>query len=100
MVLASVGQRLPANAINGRCLDISKSRVQRIWHEVAGRSVAVDPRTYDGQIVMKPEENGRHGGRVVPGPLERTGAARHTSGSWKHRRRYVTQTRPVLSTVG
>jgi len=90
-------KRLPPNAINGRCLDISKSHVQLLWHEVAGRSLVVDPRTYDGEIVIKPEENGRHGGRVVRGPLERTRSGQTyerlidtTVGA------YVTQTRPVM----
>ncbi|HEY7023896.1 MAG TPA: hypothetical protein VH371_02915 [Candidatus Limnocylindrales bacterium] len=90
-------RRLPSNAINGRCLDISKSRVQRIWHEVAGRSLVVDPRTFRGNIVVKPEENGRHGGQVVRGPLE------HTRRGKTYERlidttvgEYVTQTRPVI----
>jgi hypothetical protein len=90
-------RRLPSKAINGRCLDISKSRIQQMWRDVSGRTVLVDPLTYSDEIVIKPEENGRHGGRVVRGPLERT---RHgqtyerlidtTVGA------YVTQTRPVV----
>lgn len=35
--------RLPPDAINGRCLDISKSRVDRKWAAVAGYSIEIDP---------------------------------------------------------
>ena len=90
-------RRLPANAINGRCLDISKSRVHSEWHEVSGRTLAVDPMTYDGLMVEKPEENGRHGGRVLQGPLR--GARRgHVYERLLEARAYgyVTQTRAVL----
>jgi hypothetical protein len=68
---ARAARRLPDNAINGRCLDISKSRVHEVWLRVSGRSPQVDPLTFRGQIVVKPEENGRHGGRVVEGPIAR-----------------------------
>jgi hypothetical protein len=68
---ARSARRLPANAINGRCLDISKSVVDRAWQAVAGRSLAIDPRTASGVIVMKPEDNGRHGGRLIEGPIDR-----------------------------
>ena len=63
--------RLPPNAINGRCVDISKSRVADTWARVAGYPLTVDPLTFEGPLVEKPEENGRHGGRVVIGPLTR-----------------------------
>jgi hypothetical protein len=63
--------RLPADAINARCTDISKSTVDRVWAEVAGYSIAVDPLTTRGPLVVKPEQNGVRGGRVVKGPLPR-----------------------------
>lgn len=66
----AMGQ-LPAGAINGTCLDISKSRVDRAWADVAGYSISVDPLTADGPIVVKPEVNGLHGGRIETGPLKR-----------------------------
>lgn len=62
-------RQLPASAINKRCRDISKTTVDRIWSEVAGYSIAVDPLTTIGPFVVKPDENGRRGGRVVEGPL-------------------------------
>ena len=64
--------RLPAAAINGRCLDISKSTVDRLWAEAAGYSIAVDPLAFVGQIVIKPDANGVRGGRIVNGPLAAT----------------------------
>ena len=64
-------RRLPPDAINGRCLDISKSLVDRTWSDVAGYSISVDPLTTEGPIVTKPEENGRHGGLILDGPLSR-----------------------------
>jgi hypothetical protein len=63
--------RLPANAMNRRCLDISKSTVDRIWGEIAGYSITVDPQTAQGPIVEKPEINAVKGGRVIDGPIER-----------------------------
>jgi hypothetical protein len=62
---------LPANAINVRCRDISKSRVAAVWGEVAGYPLALDPLTTVGPLVEKPEENARHGGRILEGPLAR-----------------------------
>jgi hypothetical protein len=61
--------RLPANAINLNCRDISKSRVAEVWGEVAGYPLALDPLTTTGPLVEKPEENARHGGRILNGPL-------------------------------
>lgn len=61
--------RLPSNAINARCLDISKSHVDRTWAAVCGYSIEIDPLITDGPIVVKSELNGRHDGRVMQGPL-------------------------------
>jgi hypothetical protein len=61
--------RLPENAINRLCTDISKSRVAQVWEQVAGYTFVVDPLTTRGQFVEKPEANGLHGGRIVEGPL-------------------------------
>jgi hypothetical protein len=62
-------RRLPADAINGRCLDVSKSTVDRLWAEIAGYGVTVDPLLTDGPIVIKSELNGTHDGQLVMGPL-------------------------------
>ena len=63
-------RELPASALNARCLDISKTTVDRIWSEVCGYTIGVDPLTTVGPLVTKPDENGRRGGRVVEGPLK------------------------------
>jgi hypothetical protein len=67
----SQAARLPKDAINGRCVDISKSHVADVWARVAGYPLAVDPLSTHGQLVEKPEANARHGGRIVTGPLAR-----------------------------
>lgn len=64
-------RRLPAAAINGRCLDVSKSTVDRLWAEVAGYGVSVDPLVTEGPIVVKSERNGTNDGELVMGPLAR-----------------------------
>jgi hypothetical protein len=63
--------RLPADAINGRCLDVSKSTVDATWAELAGYGVTVDPLVTSGPIVVKSELNGTHDGRLLMGPLAR-----------------------------
>jgi len=55
--------------INAACLDVSKSRVARVFEAVSGRALAVDPRRHDGPMVEKSELNGAHDGRAVDGPL-------------------------------
>lgn len=71
-VAPSAAARLPARAINRGCVDICKSTVDRVWAEVAGYSITVDPLTYRGEMVVKPDENGVRGGRIVSGPLAGT----------------------------
>jgi hypothetical protein len=61
-------RRLPAGSINGRCLDTSKSHVDRLWAEVSGYSIEVDPTTYPGLMLIKSEINGAHDGQIVKGP--------------------------------
>ena len=60
---------LPAPALNARCLDISKSTVDRIWRQVSGRGLSLDPLTSVGPILVKSEENGKHDGRIISGPI-------------------------------
>jgi hypothetical protein len=54
---------------NFSCTDISKSHVSKVFEEVFGYSLAVDPANTIGEIVEKPEKNGVHGGRIVLAPL-------------------------------
>lgn len=55
--------------INGACVDISKSRVARVFGEVAGYALCVDPASHCGVVVEKGEENGVHDGRLVACPM-------------------------------
>ena len=66
----ALGQ-LPDAAINRRCVDISKTTVDKLWAEAAGYSITVDPLATEGPMVVKPDLNGKHGGRVVTGPIDR-----------------------------
>jgi hypothetical protein len=63
-------RRRKVRTVNFNCRDISKSNVSAAFERVAGYSLAVDPRTYDGPIVDKSEKNAAHDGRIVQGPLE------------------------------
>ena len=64
-------RQLPRDAINAACVDVSKSRVDAAWAEVAGYTIQVDPMRNSGPLVVKPEENGAHAGRLVEGPTAR-----------------------------
>lgn len=56
--------------LNGRCTDIRKSIVDRVFAEVAGYSLDVDPQTYCGTMLRKSEKNGAHDARLLEGPLD------------------------------
>lgn len=56
--------------INRRCTDVSKTRVQEAFAKVFGYPLGVDPVTYPGWMVVKSDENYRHDGRVLQGPIE------------------------------
>jgi len=64
-------ERLPENALNRDCSDISKRTVDELWARAAGYSIAVDPETWRGPLVIKPLENAVRGGRIVDGPFAR-----------------------------
>jgi len=55
--------------VNGRCLDISKARVDAVHQQVLGYSLAVDPKTFMGKMVVKSDLNGEHDGHEVSGPI-------------------------------
>ena len=67
---AAALRRLPPGAINGRCVDVSKSHVDALWEEVAGYGLQLDPTKAAEPIVVKSEENGNHDGRLLMGPLD------------------------------
>ena len=55
--------------INAACTDTSKTTVDRIWGEVSGRALGIDPTATRGPLVVKSDANGRNDGRIVNGPL-------------------------------
>ncbi len=55
----------PIRTINAQCTDISKSTVERVFAEVFGYSLAIDPTTHQGPAAEKSEENGAHDGCIV-----------------------------------
>ena len=54
--------------INHHCNDISKQYVERIASQVFGYTTLVDPRSYDGRCVKKPNENARARGSIIHCP--------------------------------
>lgn len=59
-----------SHAINARCLDVGKDFVDRLFAEVAGYGLQLDPRTHDGPMVRKSIENARHDGEILEGPIQ------------------------------
>lgn len=65
-------ERLPvplSKVINGRCLDISKQRVGRVFADLFGYELDIDPLSYSGRMVEKSNMNGAHNGRIIQGPI-------------------------------
>ncbi len=60
--------RTHARAINFGCGDISKGHVAKVFEQVFGYPLAVDPTVVTGDVVEKSELNGAHDGRVVDCP--------------------------------
>ena len=60
---------LHACAVNYGCADVSKSRVARVFAEVFGYPLALDPEQGFGPAVEKSEANGVHDGRQVSLPM-------------------------------
>jgi len=56
--------------INGRCLDIRKSHVARVFGDTFGYSMELDPTRHRGRCVSKPEINALHEGLIVETPIE------------------------------
>jgi hypothetical protein len=66
---ANIGSEIPMDAINGTCTDIRKSYVAAVFETIFGYPLALDPTSYYGPLVKKPESNGTHGGCVLMGPV-------------------------------
>lgn len=60
--------------VNAHLTDISKGHVGRVFSEVFGYELDVDPQTHSGPILRKSEKNATHDGQVLQGPLDREGS--------------------------
>ncbi|WP_178139426.1 hypothetical protein [Rhodothermus profundi] len=58
--------------INADCIDISKAYISKIFFDVFGYSISVDPLRYKGMMVVKSNKNFAHDGRIIKGPLSKT----------------------------
>ena len=58
-------------SINASISDISKSHVGKVFKDVFGYSVDIDPLTHVGEAVQKSDDNATHDGKVVICPLRK-----------------------------
>ncbi len=65
----TLSPNIAAKALNHKIADISKTHVGKIFEQVFGYAVAVDPLRYHGLAVQKSDKNGTHDGKVVDCPL-------------------------------
>jgi len=66
---AQLGPALKRKAINARIDDISKTHVAKVFEDVFGYSIDIDPLTHQGKAVQKSDINGTHDGQVIECPL-------------------------------
>lgn len=55
--------------LNYQCTDISKRRMAKVFEEVFGYGLAVNPTEYHGLIMRKADANAAHDGTVLSGPI-------------------------------
>ncbi len=55
--------------INDQATDISKSYISRVFEQIFGYEIEIDPTTYKGRAVEKSDENGTHDGRLITCPI-------------------------------
>jgi hypothetical protein len=60
---------LSPQAINRRCSDITKTRVNQVFTAAFCYDLAVDPATYQGPCVIKSNLNARHDGQIINCPV-------------------------------
>ncbi|MGV6801201.1 MAG: hypothetical protein ACWA5L_04695 [bacterium] len=56
--------------INFKCTDIRKSKVAKIFQEVFGYNLSIDPCRYHGDVLSKSEANGVHDGKIITCPID------------------------------
>ena len=68
---AATLRTIPAanHLINAASLDISKSTVGKVFAEVFGYPLTINPAEFHGKIVEKSDQNAAHDGHVLDGPL-------------------------------
>ena len=68
----TAARQAPSNkpSFNIGCYDIRKSVVERVFQEVFGYNLKIDPSAACGRAVEKSEANGKHDGRIVSCPIE------------------------------
>ncbi len=55
--------------INKNCTDISKSKVEKVFHKVFGYSYSIECTSHHGKMVKKSEINASHDGTIITGPV-------------------------------
>lgn len=71
--------------LNARVTDISKAYVGRVFEQVFGYPLSLNPLTHTGPMVQKSDINGVHDGQIVNGPLAQSApgcAYQHPVDSW------------------
>lgn len=66
---AKLDPALKEKAINHRIDDISKTHVAKVFQDVFGYGVEIDPLTYQGKTVQKSDINATHDGVVIDCPI-------------------------------
>lgn len=72
-ILSSLQKKLGNNfVLNNKCEDITKERVAKVFGEVFGYSLSIDPHLHKGKCVMKTNWNALHLGRIIDCPIAQT----------------------------
>ena len=69
-VLAELSQQ-GKNIINFNCQDVSKEYISKIFKQIFGYDLGVDPLTYTGKCVAKSNLNAQHDGRILDCPIDK-----------------------------
>lgn len=67
----SILPKIKPRIINGKCRDISKEKVDKIFAKVFVYDLSVDPLAYNGRCVIKSNENAQHDGRIIGCPIKK-----------------------------
>jgi O-antigen/teichoic acid export membrane protein len=60
----------PRHLVNVACTDVSKVHVEKVFKEVFGYGMEIDPRVHHGVCVKKSNENAVHDGKIVTCPCD------------------------------